>query len=135
MKINRKQVSAGVPAMAMGDIAFLLVIFFVVLARAEDDSHLKWVPADIPKTEQLQMAEVRVVIDVDQKVYLNGQQSSHELLGPQIAERLEGRPAGDRRVALKVHREAQAQYFEPVIEAISEAGGELEHVLEEKPDE
>lgn len=134
MKIGRRQVSADVPAMAMGDIAFLLVIFFVILARAEDDSHLKWVPADIPKIEQLQMSEVRVVIDTDYKVYINGQQTSHELMGPQIEQRLAGRQAGDRRVALKVHRETPAQYFEPVIEAISEAGGELEHVLEEKAD-
>ena len=33
---------------------------------------------------------------------------------------------------LKVHREAQAMYYEPVIEAICEAGGDLIHVLEER---
>ncbi len=135
MKITRRQVSADVPAMAMGDIAFLLVIFFVVLAKAEDDSHIKWTPASVPKTEQLQMTDVRVVIDTEHKVFLNGQQTSHELLAGQIEMRLLGRPAGDRRVALKVHREVPANMFEPVIEAISEAGGELEHVLEEKKKE
>jgi len=135
MKIERRQVRADVPAMAMGDIAFLLVIFFVVLARAEDDSHLQWVPADVARTEQLQMTDVRVVIDKEFKVYLNGQQTSHELLAPQILKRLAGRSAGNRQVNLKVHRETPAQHFEPVIEAISEAGGELQHVLEEKPRE
>ena len=45
---------------------------------------------------------------------------------------LKGAPAGDRVVLLKVDKEILAQRFEPVIEAISEAGGELFHVVEEK---
>jgi hypothetical protein len=35
-------------------------------------------------------------------------------------------------VLLKVHREATAMYYEPVIESISEAGGDLVHMLDEK---
>jgi hypothetical protein len=35
-------------------------------------------------------------------------------------------------VILKAHKDAQAMYFEPVIEAISEKGGDLVHVLEQK---
>ena len=45
MKVPKRKFEASVPAMAMGDIAFLLLIFFVILARAQDDSHLKWEPA------------------------------------------------------------------------------------------
>ena len=41
-------------------------------------------------------------------------------------------PIGKRMVLLKVHREATAVYFEPIIEAVSEAGGELFHILEEE---
>ena len=54
MKIPRKKYEASVPSMAMGDIAFLLLIFFVILARAQDDSHLQWQPA---KTELLDQAK------------------------------------------------------------------------------
>ena len=39
----------------MGDIAFNLLIFFVILARAQDDSHLQWEPA---KAEEVQSAGV-----------------------------------------------------------------------------
>ena len=46
MVLPRRKLSATVPAMAMGDIAFLLLIFFVILARVRDDSHLQWKPAD-----------------------------------------------------------------------------------------
>ena len=45
MKIARKRLKAEVPSVAMGDIAFNLLMFFVILARAQDDSHLKWEPA------------------------------------------------------------------------------------------
>ena len=41
-------------------------------------------------------------------------------------------PAGRRTVMFKVHHEVTAVYFEPVIEAISEAGGELHHILKEE---
>ena len=45
MKIIRKKHKVEVPSVAMGDIAFNLLIFFVILARATDDSHLNWTPA------------------------------------------------------------------------------------------
>jgi len=35
-------------------------------------------------------------------------------------------------VLLKIHRETPYRDFEPVIEAVSAAGGELHHVMEEK---
>ena len=47
--------------MAMGDIAFLLLIFFVILARAQDDSHLKWEPAEDPELEQAKNYKASVV--------------------------------------------------------------------------
>ena len=37
--------TASVPSFAMGDIGFLLLIFFVILARVQDDSHGQWDPA------------------------------------------------------------------------------------------
>jgi biopolymer transport protein ExbD len=132
MKLARKMVKADVPSVAMGDIAFLLLIFFVILARAEDDSHLRWEPANIPKVENLGTSEVSVLINDKHKVFLNGAPVGTDQLAGMITARLVNRPAGQRKVRLKAHQTAPASIFEPVIEAISVAGGELEHVLEEK---
>jgi biopolymer transport protein ExbD len=132
MKLQRKTFSADVPTMAMGDIAFLLLIFFVVLARADDDSHLKWEPANVDNIIHLEMTDVSIVVDHEQKLYLNGKRVSHGELAGAIKGRLEGRSMGDRKVRLKCDQHAQASIFEPVIEAISEAGGELEYVLEQR---
>jgi len=132
MKIRRKTIGATIPSTAMGDIAFNLLIFFVILARANDDSFLNWQPAKAKDLEAAGYAKVSVLIDKDSKLYLNGRQVGMATLGQQIGELLGDRPSGDRTVLLKVHREAQAMYYEPVIEAISEAGGDLVHVLEEQ---
>ncbi len=134
MKIQRKAVRADVPSTSMGDIAFNLLIFFVILARANDDSFLRWQPAQARNLENSGYSRVSVLIDVDNKVYLNGRQVGTSQLARQITELLGDAPQGQRTVLLKSHREVQAMNFEPVIEAISEAGGDLVHVLEEQKD-
>ena len=133
MKIKRKTSRAEVPTMAMGDIAFNLLIFFVILARAQDDSHLKWQPALAENLENGKQASVSVLIDTEEKVYLNGQQVGIGQLAAAVTEQLGDAPAGERTVLLKVHKEAKALIFEPVIEAISEAGGDLFHIVEKQP--
>ena len=132
MKIQRKTMKVEVPSLAMGDIAFNLLIFFVILARAQDDSHLKWLPAKAEELESAKNAKVSVVIDVDEKVYVNGQQLGIAQLSARISELLGDTPTGERTVLLKIHNESKALIFEPVIEAVSEAGGDLFHVVEKE---
>ena len=67
MKIPKRRFEASVPSMAMGDIAFLLLIFFVILAKAQDDSHIIWEPAADEKLEQAKNYKASVVIDVKNK--------------------------------------------------------------------
>jgi biopolymer transport protein ExbD len=124
--------AAQIPSMAMGDIAFLLLIFFVILARAQDDSHLRWNPATATDIESSGHSKVSIVIDVENKVYLNGQQIGESQLAGAVREMLGDAPAGQRIVLLKANKDATALHFEPVIEAISEAGGDLVHVLEKE---
>lgn len=132
MRITRKKMRVEVPNVAMGDIAFNLLIFFVILARAQDDSHLKWEAAAAPKVEAAEHAKVSVLVDIDNKLYLNGRNIGESSLAKEIEKLLGDSPSGQRTVLLKVHKDTQAQRFEPIIEAVSEAGGELVHVLEEK---
>ena len=62
MKLPRKTYDATVPSTAMGDIAFLLLIFFVILARAQDDSHIQWQPARLDKVEMAPAARASVAV-------------------------------------------------------------------------
>ena len=130
MKIPKRSFEASVPSMAMGDIAFLLLIFFVILARAQDDSHLQWEPAAYDELEQAKNYKASVVIDADKKTYLNGRPISQAQLADSLTDLLGNAEASKRTVLLKVHKDATAIHFEPVIEAVSKSGGEIHHVLE-----
>ena len=130
MKLQRKKLTASVPSFAMGDIAFLLLIFFVILARAQDDSHIQWQPARLDKIKMAPAPLASVVIDTGSKTYLDGKEISAEELASKLSAVLGDAPAGQRHVFLKVDRDAKAAVFEPVIAAVSEAGGDLIHILE-----
>ena len=130
MKIQRKKLTASIPAFAMGDIGFLLLIFFVILARAQDDSHVQWQPAKLKEADMVASPLASVTIDTGFKTYLDGKEISPDELAGALLTLLGDAPAGQRNVFLKVHKEAKASHFEPVIAAISEAGGDLIHILE-----
>jgi len=119
----------------MGDIAFLLLIFFVILARVQDDSHVRWQPAKAEELTPAGAAVASVAIDQDSLLYLNGKRVGSEQLAGSLQSLLGDNPAGKRTILLKVHKEALAKDFEPAIEAISIAGGELVHILESAPEQ
>ena len=149
MTLPRRKLSATVPAMAMGDIAFLLLIFFVILARVQDDSHIQWKPAEGRELVKPETMRISVAIDREGVTYLNGRVLSETADSAAIRDMLARAlynengapgqrgllgdlPPGRRTVLLKIHRDTPYRDFEPVIEAVSAAGGELHHVLEEK---
>ena len=59
MKVKRKTSKSDIHVMAMGDIAFNLLIFFVILAKAQDDSHLQWQPAEAMELERLRLLSLQ----------------------------------------------------------------------------
>ena len=133
MILRRKKLEASVPSMPMGDIAFLLLIFIVLLARARDDSHLVWQPAVGTELVKPANQNASVVIDKQNITYLNGRPTLPENLATELTSLLGELPLGSRTVLFKVHKDVIAEFFEPAIEAVSEAGGELHHVLEPSP--
>ena len=132
MKMKRRGFKVDIPAVAMGDIAFNLLVFFVILAQSQDDSHIQWTPAKADNLKASGYTKVTVTIDKDQKLYLNGLELSESQLAERVENYLGNAPAGQRKVMLKAHQDCTAAKFEPVIEAISLAGGELIHVLEDR---
>ena len=132
MKIPKRSFEASVPSMAMGDIAFLLLLFFVILAKAQDDSHLRWEPAADEELEQASNYKASVVIDVKNKTYLNGRPIAQAQLEGALSDLLGDAEPAKRTVLLKVHKDATVLQFEPVIEAVSKSGGEIHHVLEQE---
>ena len=118
--------------MAMGDIAFNLLIFFFILARASDDSHLQWTAAKADDLKNAGSPVASIVVDKNNELYLNGQQISISQLEGKLNELLSGMPQNLRQVHLKVHRTTQASRYEPIFEAIGNVGATMVHILDKK---
>jgi biopolymer transport protein ExbD len=132
MKIKRRHLEAGAPVVAMADIAFNLVLFFIILARTQDDSDLQWEPARGTHLESISLSKVSVTVNKEGKVYLNHHPINLTEIAPKIQELLGNEEQGKRTVLLKIHKDTQAAVFEPIIEAVSQAGGDVVHVLAEE---
>lgn len=131
MKFKRRRLDVVPPYVSMADIAFNLVLFFLMLAKTQDDSHIQWEPAKDTGAKQVLNAKVSITVDKDNRVYLNGQQVGIREMSDKVALELVDRPLGERTVLLKIHKDTLAATFEPIMEAVSNAGGEVVHVIEE----
>jgi biopolymer transport protein ExbD len=132
MKFKRRKLDCPPPYVAMADIAFNLVLFFVIMAKTQDDSHIQWEAAKAVETQQAKNSRVSVTVDRENKVYLNGQQVGVRELADGVAILLGNNPPDNRTVLLKIHKDTLASTFEPIMEAVSQAGGDVVHVLEEE---
>ena len=73
-----------------------------------------------------------MTVDKENKVYLNGDQKSIGELAAAVERLIKAEPNGKRTVLLKIHKDTLSATFTPIIEAVSQAGGDLVHVLSEE---
>lgn len=132
MKFKRRKLETYPPYVAMADIAFNLVLFFVIMAKTQDDSHIQWEAAKARDTQQAKNSRVTVTVDRNDDIYLNGQPVELRSLSDMVAVQLGNNPPENRTVLLKIHKDTLASRFEPIMEAVSQAGGDVVHVLEEE---
>jgi biopolymer transport protein ExbD len=132
MKVQRRRARAGMPFVPIADIIFNLILFFIILAKSDDTSQLKWTPANSSGLESIPNARWTVTVDKDGFTYLNGDRVGTAEIAPRLEAGLGSIPAGKRFVLLQIHKDTQASLFEPIIEAVSQAGGDLVHVLEQE---
>ena len=132
---KKKRRKVQVPVASMGDIAFLLIIFFLLLSEFAKDKDL---PIDLPASEQVKKTEVvvaaRIAIDSEGVIYFDGDRVDNAkdvewgvraLLSKTVADE-------QRHVQFKCDASLSKETFEPVLKAIAEAGGIIEAVGEEK---
>ena len=132
MKIPRaKKVAAGIPLASTADVAFLLLIFFIVMAKGTTESAVDWKPATtVVRLNAADNSLASVIIDKDSKVYLNGLAVSMGSLKDSVAAYLGDRPAGQRKVLLKVDRNVPERVFSQVMLDIADSGGDIFRVLD-----
>jgi biopolymer transport protein ExbD len=133
MAFTRKKLEITPPYVSMADIAFNLVLFFLILAKTQEEKPIEWTVVKTTGTEKISNARVVVSVDNQNRKYLNGEEIGQQDLAIQLAKLAEESPE-NRKVLLKIHAETQAATFNPIMEAVSAAGCEIVHVLEEGTD-
>jgi len=130
---RKKRKPIPVPIASMGDIAFLLIIFFMVASEAAKNPNIALTPplSEFVKTNEATLA-ARISIDDVGQLYFDGVLVD----GPKDIEWgvravINDATSDDqRRVLFSCHESLPKETFEPVLKAIAEAGGIIEAVGE-----
>lgn len=125
MNIRKKRKAEGVPVAAMGDIAFLLMIFYMSTTLVTDQ---KPVEIPIPEVEGRTMTSpYPLIIYMDRKlaaannVYFFAKAVPVSSLGGAIQERAMNAPAAVR-VYLNIEKDLPYAHMDAVIEELKKAG-------------
>jgi biopolymer transport protein ExbD len=126
MKLRKsRRVAPAVPLASMGDIAFLLTIFFILTSNFAKDDTRKIKPPNARELAQLENQNVSVSIDADGGVFFNGRPvASPATIEAGVAGFLAGKKEPkDRMVVFRCDQGVDKKVFEPVLAAISKGGG------------
>ena len=117
-----------VPVAAMGDIAFLLIIFFVICGRLAKDPDVDVHPPTTLKVVKLEDYPNVVIVDAKGPIYYQGTEVKGGVseLESELTLALENKSTDEERTVLfRCDYRVIKDKFEPVIEAIAKAGGQI----------
>jgi len=122
--IRRKKRSiVTVSIVAMGDIAFLLLIFFVLAGNFMKQANLQSENPVSPDVEVYDTPQVSVALDAEKQLWIQGTPISVSELVMKIQE-----AQGDHKeypIHVKIDKHLTKTDFLPVIEALSESGATM----------
>jgi len=134
MKVRRSRLLVEPPATAAPDIAFTMIVFFLVCASVQPDTGR---PQNIPKSEetanqQEQSQNIEVSL-TESAVLVNGEIVPVDKLDTKMRQLLAGKEReSDRVVIVKSAEEATYQRWIDVTSTIERAGGIITLQLEKK---
>lgn len=124
MKLRRpKRRFPYVPTTSFGDIAFLLIIFFMVASVFMREAHIQTVLPQSPDIDKVQDVPISVQLDKDGQLWLQGERCPPDALEPAVSALLGERT--DRQVMVKIDRGRAHKEFGTMLKALSEAGAEI----------
>ena len=134
MNMQRRKLLVEPPSTAAPDIAFILIVFFLVCASVQPDTGR---PQDIPRSEETaekdQQSENLEVSLTEKTVMLNGSLVPIGNLGGKVKQLLAGKEAeSDRVVIVKSSSETTYQRWITATTAIEKAGGIITIEMEQE---
>ncbi len=123
-----------VPTASMGDIAFLLTIFFMVCSNFAKENNIQFTPPKALDVATVNDASLSVAVDVDGMIFLNGQPlAGADALESSLESALRDKTGVDRNVLFKCDLTVEKRIFAPALDAIVKAGGVVVAIGEKKP--
>ena len=118
---RKNRLSVMVPTSSMGDIAFLLIIFFMLTSKFMKESHIEYKSPDSPEARQIEDSSYSVVVDRNGVIFLQGHIcGSAKELQSAVERLVDGKK--DAVVMLKIDRNLREKQFGSVLESLSKAG-------------
>jgi len=114
----------------MGDIAFLLTIFFILTTNFVRERNIQLKDPMSRDIKPLKEPQVFVSVDKLGNIWLQGQMTSPEALESQVKSLTAAK--NDKRVKLRVDKDLPQEKYGPVFLALSRAGVEIALVGTEK---
>jgi len=123
-----------IPVASLGDIAFLLITFFMFCSTFSRSSGGKLAPPQSPHLTQLLEGKVSVDIDEAGKIYVQGQLvPDANAVETSVSILIEGATTDQgKTVMFKCDKHVTKQVFEPVLGAIAKTGATIA-ALGERP--
>lgn len=124
MAIRRsKKPSLVLPLSSMGDIAFLLIIFFMLASNFMKNARVEHEQPLSPDLEQQDAAQRSIILDKDARIWYEGVETTTA----EIVEQL--RPLAEKDHGFAVHvaidKNLKRDQYMPLIESVSESGVKL----------
>jgi len=122
---RRRRRAIIVPVVSMGDIAFLLIIFFILCSNIAREAGIPVTPPLSADLEQVDESTLVVAIDGGGQLYFQGRKvHTAESLEAELTTHLRDATSDKRRrVLFRCDQAVDRSVFEPAMDAITRAGG------------
>lgn len=121
---RRRRKVISVPVASMGDIAFLLIIFFMITSSFAREQSIRMTPPKAPDLLEIQNVPVSVSIDEEGKIYLLDAETDIQGVEYGVAALLKDVEDDARKIVrFRCDSKIQKEIFEPVLNAITKGGG------------
>ncbi|MBM4030347.1 MAG: biopolymer transporter ExbD [Planctomycetes bacterium] len=122
---RRRRARIVIPVASMADIAFQLIIFFMICSNFAREAGIPVKPPTAPNLDRLRESNTAVSIDSRGQIYVQGRRVPDALsVEAELPGLLRNARTTEARVVLfRCDRAVGREVFEPVLDAIARGGG------------
>ncbi len=133
---GRRRPKIVIPVASMADVAFQLIIFFMICSNFAREAGIPVAPPSAPRLDRLRQSTTVVSVDAQGQVYVQGRRVPDPAAAEaELAALLRNAHTPEARTVLfRCDRKVGREVFEPVLDAVTRAGGIVAAIGEQSED-